>query len=134
MNVKNLNSIESYEELRKLDQAFLVDVRTAREWQDDGIPDISDTKSELILLSSNLLPNMDFNEDFISELSSICSDKNAHIFFICKSGVRSNNCANLMIKMGYRNCYNIVDGFKNHYGGGWKTNNLPWSKSNDCVK
>ncbi|ARD86528.1 sulfurtransferase [Rickettsia sp. MEAM1 (Bemisia tabaci)] len=35
--------------------------------------------------------------------------------------------ANFMANIGYKNCYNIIDGFEgNLQNKGWKQNNLPW--------
>lgn len=49
------------------------------------------------------------------------------IFFLCRSGYRSFIAANFVANMGYKNCYNISDGFEgNNQDKGWKQNNLPW--------
>jgi len=53
--------------------------------------------------------------------------KSLMIFFLCRSGYRSFIAANFIANMGYKNCYNISDGFEgNNQNKGWKQNNLPW--------
>lgn len=49
------------------------------------------------------------------------------LYFLCRSGHRSLMAANFMANIGYKNCYNIIDGFEgNLQNKGWKQNNLPW--------
>jgi len=51
------------------------------------------------------------------------------IFFLCRSGYRSFIAANFIANIGYKNCYNISDGFEGNnrvLSKGWKQNNLPW--------
>jgi len=58
------------------------------------------------------------------------------IFSICRSGHRSQEAANYINKLGYKNCYNVSDGFEgykdlgNHRAqvNGWKYNLLPWKQ------
>lgn len=121
MSVQNICSTKAYDILISNDNAFLVDVRTKEEWQQVGIPHL-DNKNKLVFLSWQL--NKDFEDNFLS----IIKDKiDAAIFFLCRSGYRSFIAANFIANMGYRNCYNISDGFEgNNQDKGWKQNNLPW--------
>ena len=58
------------------------------------------------------------------------------IFSICRSGHRSQEAAKYINKLGYKNCYNVSDGFEgykdlgNHRAqvNGWKYNLLPWKQ------
>lgn len=121
MSVQNICSTKAYDILISNDNAFLVDVRTKEEWQQVGIPHL-DNKNKLVFLSWQL--NKDFEDNFLS----IINDKiGAAIFFLCRSGYRSFIAANFIANMGYKNCYNISDGFEgNNQDKGWKQNNLPW--------
>ncbi|MCC8418494.1 MAG: rhodanese-like domain-containing protein [Rickettsia endosymbiont of Glossina mortisans submortisans] len=121
MSVQNICSTKAYDILISNDNAFLVDVRTKEEWQQVGIPHL-DNKNKLVFLSWQL--NKDFEDNFLS----IIKDKiGAAIFFLCRSGYRSFIAANFIANMGYKNCYNISDGFeRNNQDKGWKQNNLPW--------
>lgn len=57
------------------------------------------------------------------------------ILLLCRSGVRSREAAELLVSEGFRNCFNILEGFegdKNEVGqrviAGWKVRGLPWSQ------
>ncbi|MFV0251694.1 MAG: rhodanese-like domain-containing protein [Rickettsia aeschlimannii] len=121
MSVQNICSTKAYYMLISNDNAFLVDVRTREEWQQVEIPHL-DNKNKVIFLSWQL--NKDFEDNFLS----IVNDKiHAIIFFLCRSGYRSFIAANFITNIGYKNCYNISDGFEgNNQDKGWKQNNLPW--------
>ncbi|MCZ6886559.1 MAG: rhodanese-like domain-containing protein [Rickettsia endosymbiont of Ixodes persulcatus] len=121
MSVQNICSTKAYAILVSNDNAFLVDVRTREEWKQVGIPHL-DNKNKVIFLSWQL--NKDFEDNFLS----IVNDKiHAMIFFLCRSGYRSFTAANFIANIGYKNCYNISDGFEgNNQNKGWKQNNLPW--------
>jgi len=126
MLVQNIYSKDAYNMLASCNNAFLVDVRTEEEWKSVGIPNL-DSK-EVIFLSWQLSPFMELNKDFKDSLLSIIDDKlSSIIFFLCRSGHRSLIAADFMANIGYKNCYNIIDGFEgNNQDKGWKQNNLPW--------
>jgi rhodanese-related sulfurtransferase len=56
---------------------------------------------------------------------------------LCRSGARSALAAEMLIKEGYTNVYNILDGFegdKDESGhrntiNGWRFHDLPWEQS-----
>ncbi len=97
---------------------ILVDVRTEIEWHNTGVPDF-----ENILFVTY---RIDQETDFTKIISNKIKDKNISILLICRSGVRSLYAANLLENHGYKNCYNIEDGFEGSIKGpGWVKNNLP---------
>jgi len=59
------------------------------------------------------------------------------VLFICRSGGRSHNAAQLAMQAGYTQCYNVLEGFegdKDEAGrrntqGGWRARGLPWTQS-----
>ncbi|HJD65738.1 MAG TPA: rhodanese-like domain-containing protein [Rickettsia endosymbiont of Bembidion nr. Transversale] len=127
MLVQNICSKEAYNMLVSNNNTFLVDVRTEEEWKNVGVPSLSN-KNNVIFLSWQLSPFMELNKDFEDRFLSIIDDKMSNIiFFLCRSGHRSLMAANFMANIGYKNCYNIIDGFEgNLQNKGWKQNNLPW--------
>ncbi|MBS0242596.1 MAG: rhodanese-like domain-containing protein, partial [Proteobacteria bacterium] len=60
----------------------------------------------------------------------------SELYFICRSGARSQRAAEAMLKAGYQRCFNVADGFEGpldgerHRGrsGGWKARGLPWEQ------
>lgn len=115
--------------------AVIVDVRTAPEWQFVGIPDLSNTPSQLLNLSWKLYPSFAYNPKFICNLTSETSiSQNTPLFFLCRSGSRSLDAAVAVSAEGYNYCFNITDGFEGDVGikgqrstsQGWKYDNLPW--------
>ncbi len=82
-------------------------------------------------------PGWHLNLHFLTQLKQQ-ADMEALTLFICRNGLRSHKAAEAATLNGYRDCYNVQEGFEgdldkqtNHRGklGGWKYNNLPWSQS-----
>jgi len=79
---------------------------------------------------------MTINKNFEKQVTSENIKKNDNIFLICRSGNRSFKAAQYLLSRGYKNCFNISDGFEgkkdsvNHRSSlnGWKYNNLPWKQ------
>lgn len=125
---------EALHAVLQLENAVLVDVRTDKEWQGDGVPDLSDKNSARVLLSWRLYPDMTFNTAFVSTLRQRCDDVATPLFFLCRSGVRSLDAANIMAQEGYQHCFNVAAGClgsANMAGEentvlGWKLAGLPW--------
>ena len=105
-------------------KSYLVDVRTEQEWSTVGIPDLSSIDKKLILLSWKMLPDMVVNHMFTKLLQIEVPDLSSHIFFICRSGVRSKEAAKEAAANGYINSYNVIDGFEGS-ANGWVSSNLP---------
>lgn len=121
---------EAYEVLQSAPGARLVDVRTHAEWDWVGrIPGAV----EIELLT---YPGSRPNPSFLAELEQQV-DKEALVLFICRSGGRSHNAAQLAMQAGYTQCYNVLEGFegdKDEAGrrntkGGWRARGLPWTQS-----
>jgi len=119
----------------KLNRSVIVDVRTAAEWQFVGLPDLKNTPSQLVTISWKLYPSFAINPKFIGDLMAEPSiRKDTPLFFICRSGGRSQDAAIAMANEGYQYCFNITGGFEgeadtmNHRSTkqGWKHDNLPW--------
>ncbi len=118
-----ISAQQALEALKENGDAVLVDVRTDAEWQ-VGVPDVSSAKKTPVTLSWRTQPNMVLNTQFEAELMQKISDRNTPIYFLCRSGGRSNDAANAMAQLGYTHCSNIVGGFIS-----WIEAGLPWSKA-----
>ena len=79
------------------------------------------------------------NPDFVNHIKEVFQP-NDTILVTCRSGGRSALAANLMATLGYKNVYNITDGFEGDtvndpesmYHGkrlknGWINSNVPWT-------
>lgn len=127
---------ETWDSLTGEPDAVLVDVRTEAEFCYVGVPDLSPAGKETCFVSWVHFPGGVSNPDFIDELRGAVPDQSAHVFFLCRSGVRSRYAAALASEAGYSQCFNVLEGFEGdkdadgHRGtvGGWKVAGLPWSQ------
>jgi rhodanese-related sulfurtransferase len=110
--------------------ARLVDVRTTPELLYVGkIPGA-------IALEWQTYPGNRPNPEFLSELAAV-TDKDEPLMFLCRSGARSHSAAEAATRAGWRECYNVLEGFEGakdpqqHRGsvGGWRKAGLPWIQS-----
>jgi rhodanese-related sulfurtransferase len=119
-------------EAHKLMQAGakLVDVRTKPELQFVGrIPGS-------ITLEWQTYPGNLPNPEFLAELAAV-APKDAPLMFICRSGARSHGAAEAATQAGWRECYNVLEGFEGDKDssqhrnsvGGWRKAGLPWVQS-----
>lgn len=111
--------------------AKLVDVRTNAERDWVGRVDIDPAQHAAI--EWNTYPSGTQNPEFLTQLAQT-ADKDSVLLFLCRSGVRSRHAAKLATEQGYRNCFDILEGFE---GGkdaaghrktvnGWCLAGLPW--------
>ena len=76
------------------------------------------------------------NPEFLSELAAAVG-KDVPVMFICRSGARSHGAADAAMRAGWRETYNVLEGFegdKDAQGhrnsvGGWRKAGLPWVQS-----
>lgn len=86
---------------------------------------------------------MQDNPDFVAEIEKRFK-KNQTLLLMCRSGSRSAKASNLLAKAGYKNVYNIYDGFEgdkvkiegSYFNGqrlvnGWKNSGNPWTYKGD---
>jgi len=131
---------ESWRVLSGRDQAVLVDVRTRAEWGYVGVPVLDTIGKNVKLQEWQSFPTMELQVDFADTLQEYLEEENieksAAIFFLCRSGVRSQGAAIAVSAVGYECCYNVKDGFEGpkdavgHRGNiaGWKASGLPWQQ------
>jgi rhodanese-related sulfurtransferase len=114
--------------------AVLIDVRTDVEWQTIGMPALPAGRGNPFFISWQFAPDMRVNAGFLEEMEAAGIAKDAPIYFLCRSGVRSRAAAELATAAGYGPCYNIAEGFEGIAGpagvrhGGWRGNGLPETK------
>jgi len=128
------------ETLKSGKRAALVDVRTTREWDTIGVPDLTTLGTEAIFVEWQMFPSMQVNPDFTrlvaEKLEKMGIGKDDDVFFLCRSGARSQGAASAMTAIGYTRSYNILAGFEgqpdeNGQRGkisGWQADGLPWKK------
>ena len=143
MTVNEITTLETWKILQSEPNSFLVDVRTNAEFDFTGIADLSKLSKQTILLPWMQYPDMKITADFNKKLEEILQKRapnhnkpETHLLFICRSGGRSMQAANLAAKLGYQ-CYNVAKGFEGDLNSegqrgqinGWKASNLPWRQS-----
>jgi rhodanese-related sulfurtransferase len=81
-------------------------------------------------------PGMKPNLGFMAALEQQV-DKEALVMFICRTGARSHQAAQVATQAGWPDCYNVIGGFEGDTNAhkqrgavnGWKALNLPWEQS-----
>ena len=110
--------------------AKLVDVRTKPELQYVGrVPGAA-------ALEWQTYPGNRPNPEFLAELAAVVP-KDTPVMFMCRSGARSHSAAEAAARAGWREAYNVLEGFEGdkdaeqHRGsmGGWRKAGLPWTQS-----
>jgi rhodanese-related sulfurtransferase len=119
-------------EAHKLMQAGakLVDVRTKPELQYVGkVPGA-------LAVEWQTYPGSRENPEFLAELAAAVS-KDTPVMFICRSGARSHSAADAATRAGWREAYNVLEGFEGNKdseqhrntANGWRKAGLPWTQS-----
>ena len=132
--VENISPAQVWEALQANPDARLVDVRTDAEWNYVGLPDLSAVGQEPVLIPWQVYPAMQVNAAFTGQMRQAGLEGRHHVYFLCRSGVRSLAAARAAQADGFAHVYNIADGFEGpldgerHRGaaGGWKADGLPW--------
>jgi rhodanese-related sulfurtransferase len=123
-----LSPSDAYAVIKAVPNARLIDVRTRPEWDYVGhVPESS-------LLEWNAYPDGRRNPEFLPELRVQAPDPEAPVFFLCRSGQRSDSAARVAAAAGYSKAFNVLEGFegdKDTQGqrgklGGWRKAGLPW--------
>lgn len=131
---------ECWSSLEGETDAFLVDVRTLAEWNYVGFPVLPEGRHPPVFQEWQSFPSMKVDPNFTARLSDEIEraggSRASKLFFLCRSGVRSQASAAAMTALGFGECYNILDGFEGppdeegHRGrkAGWKAEGLPWAQ------
>ena len=133
----DVTPIETWKILESDDHSILIDVRSAAEWTYVGVADLSSIGKEVHSIEWKTFPNMSINSNFIDQVKEICINPEIKILSLCRSGQRSISTSRALTDAGFKQCYNVVEGFEGdkdndeHRGqsGGWKFHGLPWKQN-----
>ena len=130
---------EAWDALADSPAAVLVDVRTQVEWQLIVQPDLSSLDKEPVYLQWVTMQGV--NESFLEDLQAALDErgvaKDTLLYFMCQSGGRSKMSAMQCAALGYKQCFNVADGFEGKLDecehrnsvDGWKVAGLPWTQA-----
>ena len=132
--VENIPPPQVWQALRENAQAQLVDVRTDAEWTYVGLTDLSAAGKQPVLIPWQIFPKMEVNTGFVDQLRQAGFTPEHHIYFLCRSGVRSLAAAQAAQAAGFAHVFNVADGFEGNPNGdghrgqiaGWKASGMPW--------
>ena len=110
--------------------AKLVDVRTRAER--DWVGRVPGS----VWVEWNSYPGTQINPNFLAQLAEV-SGKEEPVLFLCRSSNRSHEAAAAAMHAGWRECYNVLEGFEGDRDvnkhrsmvNGWKVAGLPWTQS-----
>ena len=134
--VEDVAPKQVWEALLDEKNAQLVDVRTDVEWVQIGVPDLSGAGKQPAMISWQVAPSMQVNNGFLDELKAAGITPEDHVYFLCRSGVRSGAAAQLAQAAGFPHVYNVANGFEgppDNTGArgnvaGWQADALPWTR------
>lgn len=122
---------EAYQLLQLDPHAKLIDVRTnaERAW----IGQVALPAGQHVAIEWTRWPGGALNAAFADQLSDVAG-KDDVLLFLCRSGVRSRHAAKLATEQGFRNAFDILEGFEGDKDGaghrkqlaGWCKAGLPW--------
>ena len=78
-------------------------------------------------------PGNHLNPEFLAQLAQVAKPEDT-LMFICRSGARSHYAASAATQAGWRESYNVLEGFEGDKDaaqhrntvGGWRKAGLPW--------
>ncbi len=136
--VKSITSPEAWQIIQDNPRAVLIDVRSNMEFLFIGHP------KGAISVPWIEEPHWTVNPNFADEVRKVMLGGVSHlddvasapVVLICRSGKRSLEAGNLLLKEGFTGVYNVTDGFEgelddNHHRstlGGWRFHGLPWEQ------
>ena len=106
-NGSSIDSKDAYGLIKADSNIAILDVRTAKEFADGHVAGAV---------------NIDVNQaDFAQKIDQL--DRSKTYIVYCRSGRRSSKAVGIMATKGFKNLYNVSDGFL-----GWNKNGLPFEK------
>jgi len=129
---------QAWQKLQDDPRAILIDIRSSMEYLFVGHPVGS------VHVAWIDEPDWEVNPHFCTEVrkvllgGAVCDldDGCAPVILICRSGKRSREAGETLLKAGLKNIYHIDEGFEgdlddHHHRstqGGWRHHNLPWEQ------
>jgi rhodanese-related sulfurtransferase len=136
--VKTISPQEAWNIMEQEPRAVMIDVRSDMEFLFVGHP------VGAIHIPWIDYPDWRLNPNFATEvrkliLGGVCHetpDSGVPVLLICRSGKRSLEAGNLLIREGFCDVYNVAEGFEgeldeHHHRstrGGWRYHGLPWEQ------
>lgn len=130
---------EAYKVLEQQSEAVLIDVRSSMEYEYVGHP------LKAIHIPIKEPPDWETHADFAQRVRALLkklfpenkSINDVPVLLLCRSGKRSGLGAEMLIKDGFTNVYNVIEGFEGDRDenghrntiNGWRFYNLPWEQS-----
>ena len=137
--LKKTNPQEAYKIIEQENNAVLVDVRSTMEYSFVGHP------LNVIHVPIKEPPSWDMQPGFVEKVRAALAAhmpdndqlNDAPVLMLCRSGQRSGLAGEMLIKDGFTNVYNVLEGFegdKDENGhrntiNGWRFHDLPWEQS-----
>tara|TARA_Y100001968_G_C19043312_1_gene565602 strand:+ start:147 stop:623 length:477 start_codon:yes stop_codon:yes gene_type:complete len=139
-HVNHKTSVETFSDLKSIKNSYLVDVRTVKELNTNGVADLSQAAGKVIFCEWRENYKVSLDKNFCEELLEKIDFKSAaSLYFICAAGYRSNEAAKRakfeLKELGSDiNFVNVSDGFEGtsriifnfRSSNGWKESGLPW--------
>jgi rhodanese-related sulfurtransferase len=133
----DITPAETWKILQNNKRSILIDVRSTAEWAYVGVTDLSSIGKEAYTIEWKSFPDMLINSNFINQVKEICTNREIKILSLCRSGQRSISTSQALTDAGFKQCYNVLEGFEGdkdnaeHRGqsGGWKFHGLPWKQN-----
>ncbi|MDX1519033.1 MAG: rhodanese-like domain-containing protein [Gammaproteobacteria bacterium] len=136
--VNEVNPPEAWEILQTDPSAILIDVRTSMEFEYVGHP------LNAVNIPWMEAPDWQVDPAFSNKVRELLKhrpvDKDIEevpVLAICRSGKRSEAAARCLMEDGFKQVYNVSEGFEGDRDGqkhrshinGWRYHNLPWEQS-----
>ena len=123
--------LEAYELILADPRVKLIDVRTSAER--DWVGRVSIPPGQHGAVEWNTYPGGAQNPQFLAQLAQ-AAEPDDIVLFLCRSGVRSRHAARAATEQGYRQAFDILEGFEGDKDGGghrrllggWIKHGLPW--------
>ncbi len=119
MKPVNIKARDAFDFLSKKVDSHLIDTRSDLEWKTTGVPDLSSINKKAYLINWGPVLDQTFFEQYKKFLLTSFNQKDS-LFFICRSGSRSFMAAKLAIEFGFKDSFNIYEGFHNENDQNWK--------------
>lgn len=137
--IKEISPQQAWDILEGDPRAILLDVRTSMEYEYVGHP------LNALHVPWKDAPEWSIDAQFVNKVREALvkrtgtdqDSESISILVICRSGKRSQEAAEELAQQGFKNLYNIEDGFEGDMDNnkhrntvnGWRFANLPWEQS-----
>lgn len=139
MKIKEITPSQAWELTQSDNNAVIIDVRSSMEYEYVGHP------IGAIHVAWKQPPRWQTEPEFVQHVCDaleairpgINSKEDLQVLALCRSGARSQSAGETLLSNGFKNVYNILEGFEgdkdssNHRNtlNGWRVHGLPWEQS-----